>query len=135
MTGQPEFKTQQFIDAIPGTGGIVSAIARKVGCAWHTARKYIDAHPTVRLAYDSECESVLDLAEAQTIKAIKDGDTQMIRYYLSTKGKRRGYTERLELEIDERAVDAAIARELAHLAAGGKAPDAGAAAPDEASTN
>jgi len=95
--GKPLYTAQQFIEAIPGTGGIVTAIAKRVGCAWNTARKYIDSHPTVRAAYDNECESVLDLAEAKTIEAIKSGDSAMIRYYLSTKGKNRGYTERQEI--------------------------------------
>lgn len=96
--GKPlQFSAQQFLDAIPGTGGIIAAIAKRVGCAWHTAKKYIENHPTVHAAYEDECESVLDLAEAKTIEAIRNGDTQMIRYYLSTKGKRRGYTERTEI--------------------------------------
>lgn len=97
MADKPHFTAQQFIAAIPGTGGIVTAIARRVGCEWHTARRYIDRHPSVRAAYDAECESVLDLAEAKTIEAIRDGDGTMIRYYLSTKGKDRGYTERVEV--------------------------------------
>jgi len=97
MADKPHFTAQQFIAAIPGTGGIVTAIARRVGCEWHTARRYIDRHPSVREAYDAECESVLDLAEARTIEAIKSGDGQMIRYYLSTKGKDRGYGERVDV--------------------------------------
>jgi hypothetical protein len=96
-SGQP-LTVQQFLDAIPGTGGIITAIAKRVGCTWHTARKYIDRHPSVRAAYDAECESVLDLAEAKTIEAIRDGDGTMIRYYLSTKGKSRGYSERTQIE-------------------------------------
>ena len=54
------YTAQTFIDAIPGTGGIVSAIARKVGCEWNTARKYIDNYPTVKAAYDAECEAMLE---------------------------------------------------------------------------
>ncbi len=95
--GKPLYTAQQFLEAIPGTGGIVTAIAKKVGCDWSTAKKYIGAHPTVQAAYNDECESVLDLAEAKTIQLIQAGDAQMIRYYLSTKGKRRGYVERQEL--------------------------------------
>ena len=95
--GKPLYTSKQFVDAIPGTGGIVTAIARRVGCDWHTARKYIDEHPTVAQAYQDECESVLDMAEAKTIELIKSGDQQMIRYYLSTKGKKRGYVERQEV--------------------------------------
>ena len=95
--GKELFRAQQFIDAIPGTGGIVTEIAKKVGCVWHTARKYIDTYPTIKAAHDDECETVLDMAETKVIEAIKDSDPQMIRYYLSTKGKRRGYTERQEI--------------------------------------
>jgi len=97
--GKELFTAQQFIEAIPGTGGIITAIARKVGCSWHTAKKYIDNYATIQRAYQDECESILDLAEAKVISAIKDGDSQMIRYYLSTKGKRRGYSERHETDI------------------------------------
>ena len=95
------YTTDQFIMAIPGTGGIISAIARKVGCGWHTAARYIDQHATVKQAYDDECERVLDLAETKTIKAIEDGDLQMVRYYLSTKGRKRGYVERTEQEVKQ----------------------------------
>jgi hypothetical protein len=65
------YSAQTFIDAIPGTGGIVSAIARKVGCEWNTVKSYLDRYPTVRAAYDAECESMLDLAESTVLKAIK----------------------------------------------------------------
>lgn len=101
--GKPLFTTNQFIAAIPGTGGIITAIARKVGCDWHTAKKYIEQHPTVKLAYSAECEGVLDLAEAKLIEQVNGGEGWAIKYLLSTKGKSRGYVERLEtanLNID-----------------------------------
>ena len=91
------YTAEQFIKAMPGTGGIVTLIANKVGCTWHTCRKWIDRHPTVREAWDAECEAILDLAESKAIGAIKKGDAQMVRWYLSTKGKQRGYTERHEI--------------------------------------
>ena len=91
------YSAQTFIDAIPGTGGIVSAIARKVGCEWNTAKKYIDTMPTVRAAYDAECEAMLDLAESTVLKNIKDGDTADAKWYLTKKGKRRGYGDSMEV--------------------------------------
>ncbi len=91
------YTAQTFIDAIPGTGGIISAIARKVGCEWNTAKKYIDNYPTVRAAYDAECEAMLDLAESTVLKNIKDGDTADAKWYLTKKGKRRGYGDSVEL--------------------------------------
>jgi hypothetical protein len=95
--GKPLFMPKQFIDAIPGTGGIITSIARKVGCDWHTANKYIKEHPTVQQAYANECETVLDVAELELIKCVRGGDMAAIRFYLSTKGKGRGYVERQEV--------------------------------------
>ena len=97
-----KYTTQEFIDAIAGTGGIVSAIARKVGCDWNTAKKYIDTYPTVRAAYDAECEAMLDLAESTVLRNIKlaaqgVGDTADAKWYLTKKGKRRGYGDSMEV--------------------------------------
>jgi hypothetical protein len=95
------YPVQVFIDAIQDTGGIISAIAKKVGCDWHTAKRYCTQYATVKQAYEDECERVLDLAESKVIVALKEGDGVMIRYYLSTKGKERGYVERKEVTGDE----------------------------------
>ncbi len=92
-----KYTATQFIEAIKDSGGIISTIAARVGCAWHTAKKYIEAMPTAKDAYQDEVERVTDLAETKLIQCIKEGDGTMIRYYLSTKGKHRGYTERKEV--------------------------------------
>lgn len=101
----PQYKAQQFLDAIPNSGGIITLIAKRVGCTWHTAAKYIKEYATISAAYADECEGVLDLAEAKLIEAIKAGDLAAVKYILSTKGKKRGYTERTEVSgIDGDAV-------------------------------
>ena len=85
--GKELFTTKQFIDAIPGTGGIITTIAERVGCVWHTAKKYIDTYPTIRKAYIDECERVTDMAESILIKSIKDGNTQDAKWWLARKRK------------------------------------------------
>lgn len=90
------YTAQQFIDAIPGTGGIIRSIANKVGCAWHTAKKWIVSKPTVQQAYQDERNKVLDEAEIAVIEAIRARDMGTVRWYLSTVGKDRGYVERRE---------------------------------------
>ncbi len=97
MANKDQYSAQQFIDAIPGTGGIISMIARKVNCDWNTAKKYVTKYATVEAAYDAECEAVLDMAESRVIEMMKEKDGTMLRYYLSTKGKSRGYVERQEV--------------------------------------
>ena len=95
--GKNKYTAEQFIKAIPGTGGIISAIARKVDCEWNTAKAYIDKYPTIKQAYDNECQTILDMAETGLYKAIREGKDWAIKYILSTKGKSRGYVERQEV--------------------------------------
>ena len=80
------YTAQDFITAIPGTGGIVSMIARKVGCEWETARAWIDKYP----------------AESAVLRNIKlaaqgEGDTADAKWYLAKKGKRRNYGDAVEV--------------------------------------
>jgi len=42
----------------------------------------------------------LDFVESQLHKQIKDGNTPSTIFYLKTKGKRRGYIERQELDLN-----------------------------------
>ena len=94
------YKAQDFIDAIPGSGGIISTIARKVGCVWHTAKKYINQHQTVLDAYNAECERVLDRAEAVIIEDIvTNKDTATAKWYLTMKGRERGYAQTTRNEV------------------------------------
>lgn len=105
--GKELYTAKQFINAIPGTGGIVSTIADRVGCKWHTARKYIEEYQTVKDAYNEEIERVIDLAEgvliqniqiaAKQAKAGRDVDTSDVKWFLSRKAKSRGYVERQEV--------------------------------------
>ena len=95
--GKPTFSSEQFLAAIPKSGGLFSSIAKKVGCDWHTAKKRIMESPTLKKAWEAECEMVLDVAENELIKLIMAGDLGAIKFYLSTKGKVRGFTQTTEV--------------------------------------
>ncbi len=87
MANKRQYKATDFISAIPGTAGIIDTIAKKVGCDWHTAKKYIDEYPSIMQAYSDEVERVSDMAVAVVIKAIKDGDVPTAKWYLTKKRK------------------------------------------------
>lgn len=97
QSGREKYTAQTFIDAIPGSAGIITTIAKRVGCDWHTAKKYIYGHSTVLEAYEDECQGMGDLAEVELYKLIKSGDLGAIKFYLATKMKARGYVERTEV--------------------------------------
>jgi len=98
MAGANQFTAKQFTDAIPGSGGIIAAIAKRVGCDWHTAQKYIDTYPTIRQAYEDECSSIDDMAESTVIKAIRDGDVGTAKWWLE-KRRRDKFTDRTEVVV------------------------------------
>lgn len=79
---EQRYTAGQFIKAIKGSGGVVSAIADTVGCSWNTARKYIDQYPTVQEAWQNERQRITDRARHNIIRAIGDGDLQMSKWWL-----------------------------------------------------
>nr|DAW30082.1 MAG TPA: putative terminase small subunit [Caudoviricetes sp.] len=99
------FKKKDVLDAIDGSYGIVSTVAAKLHCNWHTADGYIKKWPETLQALTDEEESKLDFVEGKAIKKINEGDGAMIRFYLATKGKKRGFTYDEKLEADETAED------------------------------
>lgn len=93
------YKAKDFIEVIPGTGGIISTIAKRVGCTWLTAKTWIIDKPTVAQAYQDECESMLDLAEGVVHAGIESGDSQDAKWFLTKKGKERGYGDAKDIHV------------------------------------
>lgn len=108
MSRPKAYKKQTVLEAIKGSYGIKSNIAKRLKCDWHTADTYINKWPETIQALADEGECILDLAENQAIERLKAADGQMIRFYLATKGKKRGYTYDNEIAADESAADTEI---------------------------
>lgn len=87
--------------ALRQTAGIVSAAAKILeaeygSCTPATVRNYLKRHPSLQKVADETVELNLDLAESKLLKNIGDGKEASIFFYLKTKGKARGYVERVE---------------------------------------
>ncbi len=82
------FTAEQFIKAIPGTGGVITTIAQRVGCAWNTAKKYITDYPTIAQAYQNESERITDAARSVIISDIvKKKRVETAKWWLLHKAK------------------------------------------------
>lgn len=90
---------KEILEALPGTGGIQLAVARKLGCARETVNRAISKSDRLKAAFAQEKESLVDLAESQLLKKIQNGDNTMIIFFLKTQGKARGYIERVEHDL------------------------------------
>ena len=105
MGRKKSIKEKDLLAAIEDSNGFVTTIAARLHCSWHAADNAIKASAAALQAIKDEEEKTLDFVEGKAIKKINEGDGAMIRFYLATKGKKRGFTYEEKLETDESAED------------------------------
>ena len=105
MGRKKSIKEKDLLAAIEDSNGFVTTIAARLHCSWHAADNAIKASALALQAIKDEEEKTLDFVEGKAIKKINEGDGAMIRFYLATKGKKRGFTYDEKLEADETAED------------------------------
>ena len=108
MGRKKSIKEKDLLAAIEDSNGFVTTIAARLHCSWHAADNAIKASALALQAIKDEEEKTLDFVEGKAIERIKADDGAMIRFYLATKGKKRGYTYDEKLEADESAEDSNI---------------------------
>lgn len=99
MAKAKKYEQEEVIEAIKGSFGIMSTVAKRLGCSWYTAQKAVRRWAETRQAYEDEDNRSLDLSESKMLQSIKDGDGPMIRFHLATKGRGRGYVQKTELDV------------------------------------
>ena len=105
MGRKKSIKEKDLLAAIEDSNGFVTTIAARLHCSWHAADNAIKASAAALQAIKDEEEKTLDFVEGKAIKKINEGDGAMIRFYLATKGKKRGFTYEEKREADETAED------------------------------
>jgi hypothetical protein len=95
-------KTEQhkkaMLDALEKSLGVVTAACKSVGIGRTTHYLWMQEDPEYKKAVDDLSDVAIDFAESQLHKQIKDGNSTATIFYLKTKGKKRGYVERQEIE-------------------------------------
>lgn len=94
---RPRYSKRTVLQAIEGSGGIISAVAKRLGCDWATARAYIQRWAETKAAFEAERERILDLAETTLYRVIKEGDVQAAKWLLSRLARHRGYGDHVEV--------------------------------------
>lgn len=87
-----------MIEALQQSLGIVTDACRVVKIARQTHYRWMQEDAEYKAAVDDVNEIALDYAESKLYKAIEKGDTTANIFYLKTKGKKRGYIERQEID-------------------------------------
>jgi len=102
-------KTEQHkkavIEALESSLGIVTTACKKVGVGRTTFYGWLkDDEDFAKQVKDIE-NVALDFAETQLHQQIKDNVPTSTIFYLKTKGKKRGYIERMETENTNKNLD------------------------------
>ncbi len=97
MARPKRFTTAQVELALEQSAGLQSLAAAKLGCHPNTIAAYLKRSARLRKRLAEIEAEKLDLAESQLLTAIREGNMTGVIFYLKTKGKHRGYSERTEL--------------------------------------
>ena len=96
-------KTEQhkkaMLEALEKSLGVVTTACKSVGIGRTTHYMWLDEDPEYRRAVESISDIAVDFAESSLHKQIKDGNPTSTIFFLKTKGKKRGYVERQEIDL------------------------------------
>jgi hypothetical protein len=93
---------KKMIEALELSLGVVTTACKKADIARATHYLWINKDPDYKESVESISDIALDFAESQLHKQIRDGSTASTIFYLKTKGKKRGYIERIEQSIEDK---------------------------------
>ena len=99
MGTKQRYTQAQVIAALRDTKGMVYLAAKKLGCEAQTIYNYRDRYPAVRAEMEQQDGEVDDAAEMKLYQAIIAGEPWAVQFRLRTKGKGRGYVERVQQEV------------------------------------
>jgi len=100
MSTKTNILKNNLLEALEQSLGIVTTACKIVGCNRSTFYKYYNNDKEFRASVDELQNMTLDFVESQLHKQIKDGNTTATIFYLKTKGKKRGFVERQEIQMD-----------------------------------
>ena len=100
MANKSEHIKRAIVEAMEQSLGVVTTACRKVGIGRTTYYEYYNTDLKFKEEIDDLQNVALDFAESQLHKQIKEGNSTATIFFLKTKGKKRGYVERQEVDVN-----------------------------------
>jgi hypothetical protein len=91
-------KKKAMILALEKNLGIITSAIKVVGIGRRTHYLWMKEDEEYRAAVEEIQDIVLDFAESKLYELIKNCEPSAIYFYLKTKGRKRGYSERIEID-------------------------------------
>ena len=89
-----------LLEAMEHHLGVVTSACRMAGVTRPTFYKYLREDAEFSAKIDEMQDVALDFVEAQLFDQIKNGQPSSTIFYLKTKGKKRGYIEKNEVDVN-----------------------------------
>tara|TARA_R110002020_G_scaffold153379_1_gene332770 strand:+ start:175 stop:519 length:345 start_codon:yes stop_codon:yes gene_type:complete len=99
MDKSRHIKKETMLQSLENSLGVVTVACKQADIPRSTYYKWLKEDEVFANAVKDIENIALDFAESQLHTQIKDGSTSATIFYLKTKGKRRGYVERSELDV------------------------------------
>ena len=99
MDKSRHIKKESMLEALEQTLGVVTTACKSTGIPRSTFYKWIREDEKFKRSVQDIENIALDFAESQLHTQMKNGNTSATIFYLKTKGKKRGYVERSELDV------------------------------------
>ena len=100
-----EERKEKFLTAFESSACNVSVACRSVGISRNTFYQWRKKDLVFAEAVKDHEEGLLDFAETMLYKAIKEGKTPELIFFLKTKGQARGYVEKQKVEYNQERPD------------------------------
>ena len=95
---QTDTKKKAMIGALQQSLGVVTSACKAVGISRETHYEWLREDADYKYKVEDLSNIALEFAESQLHNQIKNGSTPATIFYLKTKGKKRGYIERQEIQ-------------------------------------
>lgn len=89
----------EVLEILEQTLGVVTTACKKAKISRSTFYMWLENDSDFKKSVQDVSEIAIDFVESQLYSQIKDHSTAATIFYLKTKGKKRGYVERSELEV------------------------------------
>jgi hypothetical protein len=103
-----KLKVEEILPVLIEKGGNIAAVARKLAVARGTVYARIKESPTLQKTLEDSRERFLDDAESKLYEKVLSGNMTALIFFLKTQGKKRGYTERIEVDSNLVPVDVSL---------------------------
>tara|TARA_R100001163_G_scaffold65000_1_gene60698 strand:+ start:340 stop:693 length:354 start_codon:yes stop_codon:yes gene_type:complete len=90
---------ETLLEALEVSLGIVTDACNKTGLSRTQHYKWYKEDEEYRKAVDSIDSKFIDFAESHLKKQIENGSTQATTFFLRTRGRKRGYNEKQEIDL------------------------------------